>query len=669
MRRKILFINFLFLIPLFIIVLGLFPSCSENPGTTTLKLVLKAQSEGSKSLVPDNSSSMDVCKYTVSGTGPNGKTFNVNSDSPSITINGLTIGEWVITAKGLNSSNTELVAGTTTLRLTANAVPQTVVMDTLLGTGSFSFTTDWSLCDVESPNVEFYLSGPRPDSPEVQLTPTLDSAHKTATVSESLSSGSYRLRAILKDGSTQVAGLVESVRITNGEATTGSYTFHFNLLGPGLLMYFRDGTGKPITGNLSVQNNPTEQYANTEYTYLFTFDEPSTVDTDGLTIEWYVDGKLKSSGDLERSGSSITYEAPPGGHRIDAIVYNKLLGSTGSASLAFTAVHNGKTGELALLSEDGALNTTISVTDITKVGSLPNDRFLVLDSSSGKLFVCTIIAGSLKVEKTYTTDEFSFLSRAKLLISNPKCSVFVLTDDLNSTENITFFSFNASGNTITQIKRMEVGIPNFCNFKGFTAGAISPAGFIYMGDSVESNYDYIFAYTNTTVSFKGRKLKKGPEYNHVMDVATSYDGYDIAIVSEGAPCMVTGLVDMDPVSFTGTSSDTHTSPMFHVEYGNNNIVVAGNNTTLVTYKVVTEGKYTKYKTVDLYVKDLLADTVNYFYVVDNSNRIISFEVTGNEIAQLGSVSLNNGIICSALSDNYIISVTNNNKIAVFGIIE
>lgn len=85
MRR---FNAFLFVL----IVVMLLVSCSENPGTTTMKLVLSTKvEEGSRTLLPTDSTLIDVTKYTVSGVGPNGKTFTRNTDSSSVEIEGVAI--------------------------------------------------------------------------------------------------------------------------------------------------------------------------------------------------------------------------------------------------------------------------------------------------------------------------------------------------------------------------------------------------------------------------------------------------------------------------------------------------------------------------------------------------------------------------------------------------
>ena len=412
MRR---FNTFLFVL----IIVMLLASCSENPGTTTMKLVLSTKvEEGSRTLLPTDNTLIDVTKYTVCGIGPNGKTFTKSTDSSSVEIEGLTIGEWTVTAKGLNREGTELVSGSSTFRLTSTPTPQTIVLDSLVGTGSFSMVLDWSLCDVANPKMEVFLTGPDMDADEVILDITMNTDAKTATVSESLSAGSYKVRAILWDGTTQVAGLVEAVRISNGMTTSGSHTFHFNELGPTTLTYFNDATGKPLKGTLSATSNPETYLDGLQYTFQFAFTDQASIDTNGLSLEWYYDGNLVQVVDsLTTSGSSLSRVVGHGVHRIDAVVYNKRLGSTGSASFTFTVVPNGQSGEMALLNDDAAGGIS-NIDEDTIISSLPGDMFLVTTPNSAKIYICSISSGSFHVVKEYGADNFAWLGRLKHVFSS-----------------------------------------------------------------------------------------------------------------------------------------------------------------------------------------------------------------------------------------------------------
>ena len=655
-------------------VLLLLVACSENPGTTTMRLELSTEScEGSRTLLPSDSTLLDVTRYTVSGTGPNGKTFTRSADSSSVEIEGLTIGEWTVTAKGLNREGTELVSGTKTFRLTSTATPQTIILDTLIGTGSFSFSLDWSLCDVASPAMEVYLTGPDMKSDEVPLDVTLNTQTKTATLSETLSAGSYKVRVLLKDGSQLVAGLVEAIRISNGTSTTGSHTFHFNELGPTTLMYFADATGTPIRGTLSASGNPETFLDGLQYSFAFSFTEPGNVSTEGLSLDWYYDGNLeRSDTSLTSSGSTLTKVVGHGVHRIDAVVYNKLLGSTGSAAYTFTVVPNGSTGEMALLNADAA-NALDSIDSNTIISPLPGGKFLVTSPDSAKMYICGISSNALQVLKTYNASNFGWIGSIKHVFSDDEMPYVIITDNYSGTENFTALKFNAGANTLEEISgmRFQGRIPSYgIPFTNFTAAAFNAtAGFVTLSDAGSYGYDYVLKVANGTLATAGTVRKKNSTYYNVSDMDYSPNGlYHVSTGLASAKFISSSVTDLGSLSQL-TESEASSSPMSMIRYVNNQTVIGANSLGLTSYKVVPGSAYTKYKTIGMSVKDLEADGENYFYVADNSRRIVSFSASGFEVTQLGATELEASIRSICLSGGYLAVLTSQNDIALFQAIE
>lgn len=657
-----------------LILIVLVVSCSENPGTTTMKLILStASEEGSRTLLPSDSTLLDVSRYTITGVGPNGKTFTRSTDNSSVEIEGLTIGEWTVTAKGLNREGTELVSGSHTFTLTATAVPQTVVLDTLVGTGTFSFVLDWSLCDVANPALDIYLTGPEMTSDEVPLVFTMNSDTKTATVSETLSAGSYKIRVILKDGSTQVAGLVEAVRISNGTRTSGTHTFHFSELGPSTLTYFRDATGTPIRGQLAVSGNPETFLSGNDYTYVFTFSEPDKVNTDGLTIDWYYDGNLYSSGSsLTSVGSSITVEGENGVHRVDAVVYNKLLGSTGSASYTFTVVPDGEVGEMTLVNENAA-GAIATLDSSSIISALPGDLFLVTTPNAAKMYVCSVSSGTLQVLKTYDGTNFPWLANTKHVFSDCEMNVIVATDNFGGTENFTALMFNPTAKTLSPASgmRFEGSNPTYSiPFTNFSAAAFSgETGTVILSDSGTLGFDYVLRATESTVTTGGTSRKKSSVYYNVSDMDINPMGNAVVYSSLSSSSFVSATVSDSGTYVNATVSQPAASAISHIRYVNDQTVVAANSYELTSFKVVSGGQYTKYKTVGISLVDMAADGQNYFYVADNSNRIVSFEVYGHEISQLGSTTISNPIRSICLSGKYLAAMTAVNTIALFEVIQ
>ena len=653
-----------------VILVVVLASCSENPGTTTMKLILSTYSESTeKTLLPSDSSLLDVSKYSVSGVGPNGKTFSIDSDKNSLTIEGLTIGEWSVTAKGINASGTELVTGSLSFRLTDTATPQTIVLDTLVGTGSLRFTVDWSLCDVSNPVVEAFLLGPDMSGTEYSLEGiTINKDSKTATVSESLAAGSYRLKVLLYDGSTQIAGLVEAVRISNGTTTEGTHSFHVNEIGPNTLTYISDATGTPIKGSVAIEGSPDTLLAGTTYTCAFTFSEPSKVSTEGLTIEWYYDGSFMSTSELDTTGSSVTFTPKTGVHRIDAVVYNKKLGSTGSTNCSFSVEPDGQAGDLSLAYE--GTSTGMSITSKTVIGALPDDKFVVVTPDANRLYICSIHSNSIKVEKTYTNEQLSWIGDISKMFTDYQSNYLVFSGKfINGYESVICLYFDSEANTVSEKFRQHYVINNEAYyFKSISAVAFSD-DFIYVADSVLAVDCPLSISAAGAVSVAGAATKKS---NHiaVCDADVSANGTDIVTTCPTSTSFISGQMGSKNVPTTAVVSEANTAAGKHIRFVNTQLVVVANNSGFTTYKVVSNGAYTKYKgPINISIVDLEADGSNYFYVLDSSNRIVTFEASAYEVAQHGNVELPSPVQSFALTEGHFIVVMQNLQLNVYDIIE
>jgi len=321
-----------------VIILTIFlaVSCDDSgKDTGSLKLILKVGGSGSRSLLPEDTC-LDVTRYIVTGVGPGGKTFSVNSESTAITVEGLNIGNWTITAKGLNNNNLELVKGMVEHEITKNSSPATIVLDQLVGEADFHIELSWASSDVPNPSLTVYLKGPDKSSTERILNMNVDYTNKTASYSERLSSGSYTLRAVLKSGDVVASGLVEAVRIVNGIPTNGNLDLDFqsysNTSGT---LFIANNSGIPVTGHLTGLES--EEESNKDKTVGFEVDD-NFKNYEGLQIQWFLDGKAQ--GDIKaltEEGDSIVINTHPGSHRLDVVVSNDKLGSTGSVTFPFTS--------------------------------------------------------------------------------------------------------------------------------------------------------------------------------------------------------------------------------------------------------------------------------------------------------------------------------------------
>ncbi len=663
MRRLKLFLGVLFLALLL-------ASCSENPGTTTMKLVLSTDQEsGGRTLLPEDSSVLDVTKYSVSGVGPHGGKFTKNSDVSSVEVEGLATGSWTVIAKGLNRDGTELITGSATFELAATSDPVTIVMDTLVGTGNFKLVLDWSLCDVSVPSVAVYLSGSETDSEETTIPATLNKDSMTATVSETLASGSYRIRAVLMDGQQQVAGMVEALRISNGSRTSASYTFHMDSEGPSSLTYMTDAAGAPLRGSLAVETENGLFYDGLSYSCSFSFAEPSEVDARDMVIEWYYDGTLVKSQDLDRGGSTYDFTAKIGAHRLDVVVYNKNAGRTGSATYTFNVVPNGVRGEMILLNPDAAQGIS-TIDGDTLISPLGANMFLIVTPNSAKAYICTVSSMSLQVVKTYDNQNYDWLGKTHKVFSRPDSDYVVFADDFEGTNNFTILRVNRTSRVLEDIAGLrfqskdQKGLP----IGGIHAGAFNWKGFIYLSDSNSFNKSFVLKETNKTIESWGYYDKDGNSgIAHDMDV--SPDGGWVVHADGLSSWFVSYEVSDTGIPYYPTKSGECTAPVKWVRYLNNQTVAAVDSENITTFKTTSSGPYVKYKSVSIAAVDIAQDGGNYFYIADSSKNLVSFSVSGYEIAQIGQTPLESQIRRICLNGQYLAALTQDNRIALFKVIE
>jgi hypothetical protein len=96
----------LFVLVITLVIAG--TSCTD-PGPEVGTLTLNMQmSSRSRALIPGETP-LEVARYIVMGTGPQGATFNVSTSTKSVDIEGLLLGEWSIRAIGQNQGGTDLV--------------------------------------------------------------------------------------------------------------------------------------------------------------------------------------------------------------------------------------------------------------------------------------------------------------------------------------------------------------------------------------------------------------------------------------------------------------------------------------------------------------------------------------------------------------------------------
>ncbi len=256
------------IIALIILSILLFISCKEENDIGTLRLVLETESSKTlqKSVEPQASANR-ISKYNVSGKGAGGKTFSKDSLSRSITLDGISTGEWEISASAISQGGNIILSGNKTVRFAGGDSKETITLYEKAGKGSAEITVE-GLGNLEKPTIQVTLEkiGKNTDviattennketkasadsdrikksektitdrdkqknaskSEDVYFTETYVPKARTNSYSfeiKELDSGCYIMNISLSDDATLISSLAETIRICNNTSSLGIIDF------------------------------------------------------------------------------------------------------------------------------------------------------------------------------------------------------------------------------------------------------------------------------------------------------------------------------------------------------------------------------------------------------------------------------------------------------------
>jgi len=211
--RKLISLFVLMLISLVICV-----SCQEDKGTGTLKIMLHCNIDKT---ISAEKSSLDVVRFTVSGKGPGNKSFCVDTTSSSVTLDGIVLGSWEITAVGYNSNSRQIVSGSSDFDFSQSSQTESLTLDAVQENGSIQLRFDWD-SEITEPVLVLGVSS---NTGEKLYEKTVNVGNNRSYYTFSLSEipcGTYLITAKLHNGENKVIGVSEAFRIISGEKTTGT---------------------------------------------------------------------------------------------------------------------------------------------------------------------------------------------------------------------------------------------------------------------------------------------------------------------------------------------------------------------------------------------------------------------------------------------------------------
>lgn len=427
-------------------------SCSEERGTATMKLLIRNNNIGVKTLAPNDVASLQVTRFRIAGTGPDNATFEVSTDSSAVTINGLKVGDWHVVVTGMNPAGIALIRGSIDYELTQNSGTAQITLDEMVGNGTLSMQIDWQNTEVPDPHLYVYLQAQGGNENEISF--QSDYPNRCASISKELAAGSYIIRGVLKSGDFHVGGFVESLRIVGGQTTSGSVSIsQMSFADSSGYFLLNNRAGIPVKGALSgFQLDSDSNYvlgANSDKVLNFKLDEEFESAPE-LRIQWFVDGVAIGASEVLGKTNSKTINIAPGYHRVDAVVSNSFLGSYGCVSAAFTALIEGAPGSLCKLSEfstlligkNGSQCTYLNLGSDAIISPLPAGRFLVVSPSAQKIAVMKVVGNCLDLISVYDSSDFNFIGNIKIVESGEVLPWVLMMDDRGGTENVTFLKFN-----------------------------------------------------------------------------------------------------------------------------------------------------------------------------------------------------------------------------------
>ena len=426
-------------------VLLVFASCETGSDHATLRVNLR---KDSRSIVPADYP-LEIESYRISGTGPGGASFSIETNKETASLEGLVIGEWEITAEGLNSKNDILVTGSTTHKLSPTNGSCTIILENLTGTGSLEIILKWDPDRIAGEaSIELELT-PQYGDKETRLLDltSMDSARGQATYTGTdYPSGSYVLAARLFDGSVQVAGFVEAVRIAGDQKSTGEVEFDLDKypLEPGTLDLVNN-TGIPVSCTITGLEDSVD--ADIPVTVCI---ECNTDDVSSYEILWYLDGNLIGEGE------EVEFTPEVGTHRLDVVASTSRLGTSGSASINFEAVSAAAPGvpSHGNVVENGE---GIEIAGSTIVRFLPDGNAMILSNTERTVHIASIIRSSLDIQREYTFDDLGIDGTVQdfesMKISDGLSKVLIAQED-----PIKAIVFNYNPSSVS-LSRFSEGVP------------------------------------------------------------------------------------------------------------------------------------------------------------------------------------------------------------------
>lgn len=421
---------------------------------------MEKRSTAEKTLLPNDTPPLEVSRYVVEGAGPpQDTTFSVMSNTSTVDVDGLLIGNWDITAVGRNNQGVDLVTGSVSVNLSKDPLETIIKLDALSGNGMMDIHLQWDASKINNPpSLEVWLTDPEGTSTSLTPPTTNNMENGSVVIGGSYPAGSYLLRAKLYSGSTAVAGCAEVIRVVGNKTTEGVVALTLDKYAdiPATITLVNN-LGVPVECNIQGISEVME--AQVPATATLSADNATD-----LEVSWYLDGEEVSN------ALSCSFTPPESGqHRLDVIAKGALLASTGSASITFKAAVEGTTGVPKLVGLVEDTTDGLYVGKNAHLAFLPDGKLLLASNQHQTIQVCRIVRDTLEVVNTYTTsDGFNAVGGVTDVYVDPLTKLVAIAD--GSIPSLCVYLYDSKTATLSkQFERNNTYFKNSSSSKTFTS--------------------------------------------------------------------------------------------------------------------------------------------------------------------------------------------------------
>jgi hypothetical protein len=252
---------------------------------------------GNRTILPDID--MNIAGYVVSGTGPDGASFQVETDGPSVTVNKLAFGDWQVTVEARNDDGIVIGSGSgSTMVHTGESSSVAVTVTPLEGYGTLDLTVAWNAADTDIPQIDAVLMPPA--GAEQPLAFTISGGDTGTYHNEMIPVGYYTVVVRLLDNGERTMGAVEVVRVVKDGVSAGSFDFsEINKPGGSIIVGITPEMADPLTVSIGGLNPELPEGQS------MTVTAGVAEDAGNVVYVWYLNGGSVGEGETLTIGSGL----------------------------------------------------------------------------------------------------------------------------------------------------------------------------------------------------------------------------------------------------------------------------------------------------------------------------------------------------------------------------